>query len=133
MQPTSRSRTATPDVARRRQSASRTSSARTRSSRRRVRSQNSPSRLLRSALVIIVVTWVPGAAGDFLGISLLRSWGVTSGYTGFSWALPAFLVGLAAARAARYRGRPWQRAHGVTVGVATAIVLVVGAATVVGG
>ena len=133
MQPARRSRTAAPEFARQRpRSAPRASSARTRSPRPRVRSRSSPSRLLRTSLAIVAVTWVPGVVGGLLGISLLRSWSVTSGYAGFSWALPALFVGLAASRVARDRGRPWQRAYGVTVGVATALVLLVGAAGVIG-
>ncbi len=94
--------------------------------------RKSSQRLLRSALVLVVLTWVPGALGGAVHLSLLRSWGVASGYAGISWALPAFLVGLAASRAARDRGLAWKRAPGVAVGVAAAIVLALGAASVVG-
>jgi peptidoglycan/LPS O-acetylase OafA/YrhL len=98
-----------------------------------MRKRTSRSRLLRSALAIVVLTWVPAALGGALHLSLARSWGVASGYAGLSWALPAFLIGLAATRAARDRRLPGQRALGVVAGVAAAIVLVIGAASVVGG
>ena len=97
------------------------------------RKRTSRSRLLRSALAIVVLTWVPAALGVALHLSLFRAWGVASGYAGLSWALPASLVGLAAAREARDGGLPGQRALGVVAGVAAAIVLVIGAASVAGG
>ena len=134
MQSATRSRPGTSDYAlpRRQSEPGGAAAARTPGSRRRVRKRTSRSRLLRSALAIVVLTWVPAALGVALHLSLFRAWGVASGYAGLSWALPASLVGLAAAREARDGGLPGQRALGVVAGVAAAIVLVIGAASVAG-
>ena len=100
--------------------------------RRGVRHRGSHVRLLRTALAVVLVTWLPGAIGGALHVSPLKSWGVASGYAGLSWAFPAFLIGLAVARTARDRGLPWQGAQGAAAGVVSAIVLVTGAASIVG-
>jgi len=84
------------------------------------------------ALLVVALTWLPGAAGAALGSSPLRSWAVAGGYAGLSWAVPAFLVGLAATRGARDRRLPLYRLQGLIAGVAAAILLLVGAALVIG-
>src|ERR1700686_4160443 len=56
------------------------------------------------ALGLLAATWVPGLLGAALGVSLLRSWGALGGYTGLSWAIPAFVVGLMVDRSTRERG-----------------------------
>jgi hypothetical protein len=97
-----------------------------------LRSQRSPSRLLRSFVLILAITWLPACVGSVLGLSLLSSWAVASGYAGLSWALPAFLLGLAATRAARDRRLPLYHVQGVIAGVVPAMLLLVGAARIIG-
>jgi hypothetical protein len=89
--------------------------------------------LLRTALTVVVVTWLPGWIGGVLALPLFRWWGVISGYAGLSWLLPGFLVGLAAARVARRGGLRLDSAVGVMVGGPAVIVLLIGAGYLVGG
>jgi hypothetical protein len=96
------------------------------------RSQRSAARLLRSSLLVVAITWLPAGVGSALGFSLLRSWAVASGYAGLSWALPGFLLGFAATRAARDRRLPLYRVQGVIAGVGSAMLLLVGAARIIG-
>jgi len=83
-------------------------------------------------MAIVVLTWLPGSVGRAIGLPLLSSWGVVSGYAGLSWELPALLVGLVAAGAWRDRGLRLHRLVGVVVGVTAAVVLLVFAAQLVG-
>jgi hypothetical protein len=83
-------------------------------------------------MAIVALTWVPGSLGGAIGLPLLSSWGVVSGYAGLSWELPAVLVGLVAAAAWRDRGLRLHRLVGVVVGVTAALVLLVFAAQFVG-
>jgi hypothetical protein len=83
-------------------------------------------------MAIVVLTWLPGSVGRAIGLPLLSSWGVVSGYSGLSWELPALLLGLVAAGAWRDRGLGLPRVVGVVVGVTAALVLLVFAAQLVG-
>jgi hypothetical protein len=103
--------------------------ARSKRSRRRLRSSE---RLLRSAAMLIGVTWIPGSLGGTLHLASFEGWGVTAGYLGASWAMPASLVGLATGRWARDRGAARPVVWGWAVGSTAAVVLLVGAAACVG-
>jgi hypothetical protein len=70
--------------------------------------------------------------GEALGVSALSGWAIACGYLGVSWMLPAVLIGIAADRAARERGARRHRAQGITTGIGVGILLLIGAATLVG-
>jgi hypothetical protein len=82
--------------------------------------------------MVIALTWLPAGGGSALGVSLLRSWAMASSYAGLSWALPAFLVGLAATRGARDRRLPLYHVQGMIAGTAAALFLLFGAARIIG-
>jgi hypothetical protein len=90
--------------------------------------------LLRTAAFLLAATWVPGILGSLPGLEGLGWWGQTSGYLGLSWAVPAFVIGMAAERAVRRTGLAGHTAAaGGLVGIASAFVLLLGAAQVIGG
>jgi hypothetical protein len=82
--------------------------------------------------MLVAATWIPGSLGGILHIAPLELWGITGGYIGASWAMPAALVGLATRRWARDQGAPQPVVGGWIVGSATAVVLLIGAAACVG-
>jgi hypothetical protein len=90
-------------------------------------------RLLVTAGVVLAATWIPGMLGDLPGMGRLGWWGTESGYLGLSWLVPAFLIGIAADRAARRAGLPWPRAAGWLAWLVSTIVLLLGAAQIIGG
>ena len=90
------------------------------------RRTSSSKRLLRSATVLVALTWIPGA------LAHRHPWAVAVGYTGIGWALPAALIGLATQRWSRALGASLPAVWGYTVGIAAAGVLLVGAATAIG-
>ncbi len=85
------------------------------------------------AVAIVALTWIPGSIGSSIGLPLLTSWGVVSGYTGLSWALPALLIALVAATAWHDRGLPLHRVVGIVVGAAASLVFLLAAVQLVGG
>jgi hypothetical protein len=88
--------------------------------------------LLFTAGVVLAATWLPGILGAVPGLGELGWWGRESGYLGLSWLIPAFLIGIAADRATRHAGFAWHRATGLLAWFAAAIVLLVGAAQIIG-
>lgn len=94
--------------------------------------RRSHTRLLETALFVVVATWLPGWLGDSFGIPVFRWCGVISGYTGASWLLPGYLIGLAATRIARRRRLPLGGGLGVIVGTTAAILLLIGAGSAIG-
>lgn len=82
-------------------------------------------------LAFFVLTWLPGLVGAELHVPFLRSWGALTSYAGLTWALPGLVVGLLVGRATRTRGGP-HRLLGVAAGAATAGLLLLGAATIIG-
>ena len=102
---------------------------RSKRSRRRLRSSE---RLIRSAALLVAVTCIPGSLGGILHLASFEAWGVTAGYLGASWAVPASFVGLATKRWARDRGAVRAVVWGWAVGSTAAVVLLVGAAACVG-
>jgi hypothetical protein len=99
-----------------------------RESRRRERARAGRRHLLVAAGALCLLTWIPGATG----LGPLGSWGVLSGYTGLSWAVPGVLVGLAAASASRDRNLPLYRPVGVAAGLVAAALFLLAAAEFVG-
>jgi hypothetical protein len=91
--------------------------------------------MLRTAGLLVALTWLPGLVGDALGLGALSSWGTTSGYVGLSWLVPACFVAFATGRAVRRLGLGlhWQTVTGLLAGLAAGVVLLVGAAQVIGG
>jgi hypothetical protein len=89
-------------------------------------------RLLRSASLVVAATWLPGALGRILQIAPFKLWGVASGYTGVSWALPALMIGIATRRWVRDRDARWPAASAPIAGLAASVMLLIGAAAVVG-
>jgi uncharacterized membrane protein len=83
-------------------------------------------------LGLLAATWVPGLLGAALGASFLRSWGALGGYMGLSWAIPGVVVGLIVDRSARERCMRGHRLLGVAVAGAAAVVLLLGAASIIG-
>ena len=100
----------------------------------RQRKARTPSyvRLLKTAAIILAVTWLPGIVGDSIGPGSLGWWGRESGYLGLSWLLPALLIGIAADRSLRRAGSAWHTPAGWLAGVTAAIVLLLGAAQIIG-
>ncbi len=84
-------------------------------------------------VAIVALTWIPGSVGSSIGLPLLTTWGVLSGYTGLSWALPALLIGLVAATAWHDQDLPLHRVVGIVVGVSASIVFLLAAVQLVGG
>jgi cytochrome c biogenesis protein CcdA len=89
-------------------------------------------RLRRFLVGLLALTWTPGLLGAAVGASALRSWSVVSGYAGLSWALPGLLTGLIVERAARGRASRLRRLEGLAAGCASAALLLVGAARIIG-
>jgi hypothetical protein len=96
------------------------------------RRRRSTTRLLRFASLVVAATWLPGVVGRILHLTSLHLWGVASGYTGVSWAVPALLLGIATRRWAQDRGVRWPDLAAVAAGVATGVMLLVGAAALTG-
>jgi hypothetical protein len=71
--------------------------------------------------------------GYLPGLEALGAWGRESGYLGLSWLVPASLIGIAADRITRHGGVPRHTAAGWLAGIASATVLLVGAAQIIGG
>ena len=71
--------------------------------------------------------------GNGPGFEGLGWWGSESGYLGLSWAIPACLIGVAADRALQRANLPWHTAAGWLAGTASATVLLLGAAQIIGG
>jgi hypothetical protein len=89
--------------------------------------------LLYTAGFLLAATWLPGILGSVPGLADLGWWGQTSGYLGLSWAAPAILVGIAAGRGLRRTGLPGYTTVGGFVGLASALVLLLGASQTIGG
>jgi hypothetical protein len=85
------------------------------------------------ALGLLAATWVPGLLGLALGASVLKSWGALGGYTGLSWAVPAFVIGLIVDRSTRAQGIRGHRLLGVAAAAAAAGILLYSAAAIIGG
>ena len=83
-------------------------------------------------LALLAATWIPGVLGATFHLSALRTWGSTSGYLGLSWALPGLVVGLTVDRSARARGLWAHRVVGVVAAAASMVLLLVGAASLIG-
>jgi hypothetical protein len=96
------------------------------------RRRPSTPRLRRFASLVVAATWLPGVVGRILHLAPLHLWGVASGYTGVSWAVPALLLGIATRRWARDRGARWPHVAALAAGVATGVMLLVGAAALIG-
>jgi hypothetical protein len=90
------------------------------------------ARQQRLVLAVLAVTWGPGLPGAALDLSPLRAWGIVSGYTGLSWALPGVLIGMIIDRLARAERVPLHRLLGLVTGAAAAGLLLLGAATLIG-
>jgi hypothetical protein len=103
--------------------------------RPRPRPASTPShvRLLRTAGCVLAATWLPGLLGEVPGLEALGWWGSESGYLGLSWLIPAFLIGIAAERATRHADLPVHTAIGWLAGIASATILLLGAAQIIGG
>jgi predicted branched-subunit amino acid permease len=84
-------------------------------------------------LGLLAVTWVPGLLGAAFGASSLRSWGALAGYTGLSWAFPAVFLGLMVDRSIRERGLRGHGLLGVAAAGLAAFVLLLAAASLIGG
>jgi hypothetical protein len=96
------------------------------------RRRPSTTRLLRFASLVVAATWLPGVVGRILHLAPLKLWGVASGYAGVSWAVPALLLGIATRRWARDRRARWTNVAALAAGVAAGVMLLVGAAALVG-
>jgi hypothetical protein len=101
--------------------------------RQRKAARPSYIRLLKTTGIILAATWLPGVVGDSIGPASLGWWGRESGYLGLSWLLPALLIGIAADRAVRRAGLAWHTSAGWLAGIASASVLLLGAAQIIGG
>jgi hypothetical protein len=97
---------------------------------RRARQRN-PARFLRRAGFLLLLTWLPAAAGA-VGAQPLATWAVAAGYLGVSWALPALLVRAAVRDWADNRGVPCHGAIGVIAGALFGVILLVIAAAAIG-
>ena len=89
-------------------------------------------RLLRAAAIVLTVTWLPGIAGNALSISWLTAPAKACGYVGLSWVLPAYFIGLAMYETARRRGSNRDRLVGIVAWAGSALILLIGAAALIG-
>jgi hypothetical protein len=82
--------------------------------------------------VLVALTWIPGLGGVVLGLAPLRLWGIVCSYSGLTWALPGLLLYFLVDRSAKANRIVLHRPLALINAAFATLVLLIGAATVIG-